>query len=157
MIKTRITLKSESVSCSVLSDCLRPHGPAILFCPWNSPDKNTGVGSYSLLQGIFPTQGSNPGHLHCKQILYHLCAIWVSNSASVYLSRAKKNVIGNNIHTPMFMAALFTIAKIWEHPKWSSMEQRDVVHVYNGNLLSHKKEWNAGICDNMHGPWGYYP
>ena len=34
--------------------------------------KNTGVGSLSLLQGIFPTQGSNPDFLHCKQILYHL-------------------------------------------------------------------------------------
>ena len=40
--------------------------------PWNSPGKNTGVGSHSLLQGIFPTQGSNPGLLHCSQILYHL-------------------------------------------------------------------------------------
>ena len=36
------------------------------------PGKNTGVGSHSLLQGILPTQGSNPGLLHCKQILYHL-------------------------------------------------------------------------------------
>ena len=34
--------------------------------------KNTGVGCHSLLQGIFLTQGSNPGLLHCKQILYHL-------------------------------------------------------------------------------------
>ena len=31
------------------------------LCPWNSPGKNTGVGSHSLLQGIFPTQGSNSG------------------------------------------------------------------------------------------------
>ena len=36
------------------------------------PGKNTGVGSHSLLQGIFPTQGLNPGFLHCRQILYHL-------------------------------------------------------------------------------------
>ena len=43
-----------------------------LLCLWNSPGKNTGVGSYSLLQGIFPTQGLNPSLLHCKQILYHL-------------------------------------------------------------------------------------
>ena len=41
-------------------------------CPWNSPSKNTGVGSHSLLQGIFLTQGSNPGLLHCRQILYCL-------------------------------------------------------------------------------------
>ena len=33
--------------------------------------KNTGVGCHALLQGIFPTQGSNPGFLHCRQILYH--------------------------------------------------------------------------------------
>ena len=39
---------------------------------WNSPGKNTGVGSHSLLQGIFSTQGSNPGLPHCRQILYHL-------------------------------------------------------------------------------------
>ena len=44
---------------------LWPHGP---YSPWNSPGQNTGVGSLSLLQGIFPTQGSNPGLLHCGQI-----------------------------------------------------------------------------------------
>ena len=40
--------------------------------PWNSPGQNTGVGSLSLLQGTFPTQGSNPGLSHCRQILYCL-------------------------------------------------------------------------------------
>ena len=40
--------------------------------PWNSPGQNTGVDSCSLLQGIFPTQGSNPGLLHCRWILYQL-------------------------------------------------------------------------------------
>jgi len=49
---------SESESRSVVSDSLRPHG---LYSPWNSPGQNTGVGSCPLLQGIFPTQGSNPG------------------------------------------------------------------------------------------------
>ena len=53
----------------VVSDSLRPHG---LSSPWNSPDQNTGVGSLSLLQGIFPTQGSNPSIPHCWQILYQL-------------------------------------------------------------------------------------
>ena len=41
-------------------------------CPWNSPGQNTGVGSLFLLQGIFPTQESNPGLLHCRRILYQL-------------------------------------------------------------------------------------
>jgi len=41
-------------------------------CPWNSPGQNTGVGSLSLLQGIFPTQESNRDLLHCRHILYQL-------------------------------------------------------------------------------------
>ena len=40
--------------------------------PWNSPGQNSGVGSLSLLQGIFPTQELNSGRLHCRQILYQL-------------------------------------------------------------------------------------
>ena len=58
-----------SASCSVVSDCLQPHG---LYSPWNYLGQNTGVGSLSPLQGIFPTQGSNPGLPHCRQILYQL-------------------------------------------------------------------------------------
>ena len=52
-----------------MSDSLWPHG---LYSLWNSPGQNTGVGSLSLLQGIFPTQGSNPDLSHCKRILYQL-------------------------------------------------------------------------------------
>ena len=52
-----------------MSDSLQPHGQ---YSPWNSPGQNTGEGSLSLLQRIFPTQGSNPGLLHCGQILYQL-------------------------------------------------------------------------------------
>ena len=62
-------LLSENESHSVVSNSLQPHG---LHSPWNSPDQNTGVGSLSLLQGIFPTQESNWGLLHCGQILYQL-------------------------------------------------------------------------------------
>ena len=43
-----------------------------LYSPWNSPGQNTEVGSLSLLQGIFPTLGSNPGFPHCRWILYQL-------------------------------------------------------------------------------------
>ena len=53
----------ESESHSVVSDFLWPHG---LYSSWNFPGQNTGVDSYSLLQGIFPTQGSNPSLLHCQ-------------------------------------------------------------------------------------------
>jgi len=51
-------------SCPTLCDTM--------VCPWNSIGKNTEVGCYSLLQGIFLTQGSNQGPLHCRQSLYHL-------------------------------------------------------------------------------------
>ena len=60
---------SESESHSIVSDSLQPHG---LYSPWDSPGQITGVGSLSLLQGIFPTQGSNPGLPHCRQNLYQL-------------------------------------------------------------------------------------
>ena len=57
-----------------MSSSLQPNGPkpARLLCPWNSPGQYIGVGSLSLLQGIFPTLGSNPGLPHCRQILYQL-------------------------------------------------------------------------------------
>ena len=44
-----------------MSDSIQPHG---LYSPWNSPGQHSGVGSCSLLQGIFATQGSNPGRPH---------------------------------------------------------------------------------------------
>ena len=62
------------LSRSVVSDSLRPHGrsPPGSSVHGDSPGKNTGVGCRFLLQGIFPTQGSNPGLPHCRWILYPL-------------------------------------------------------------------------------------
>ena len=56
--------------CLTLCDPIDCSPPVYVDCPWDFPGKNIGVGSYSLLQGIFPTQGSNPGLLHCRQIFY---------------------------------------------------------------------------------------
>ena len=64
-----LTIESESESCSVMSDSSRPHE---VHNPWNSPAQNTGVGSLSTLQEIFPTQWLNLGLPHCRQILYWL-------------------------------------------------------------------------------------
>ena len=65
---------SVNVNRSVMSNSFRIHGlqPARLLCPWDSPGKNTGVGSQSLPQGIFLTQGLNAGLLHCRWSLHHL-------------------------------------------------------------------------------------
>ena len=57
------------VKVTQLCPTLLPYG---LYSPWNSPGQNTGVGSLSLFQWIFPTQGSNPGLSHYRQILYQL-------------------------------------------------------------------------------------
>ena len=61
----------------VMSDSLQPYGlqpakPTRLFHPWDFPSKNIEVGCHFLLQGIFPTQESNPGLPHCRRSLYHL-------------------------------------------------------------------------------------
>ena len=58
-----------SESSSVVSNSLRPHG---LYNPWSSAGQNARVGSLSVLQGIFPTLGLNPGLPHFRQILYCL-------------------------------------------------------------------------------------
>ena len=63
-VSTNVKWKWNSLSCVLLF--VTP------YSPWNSPDQNTGVGSLSLLQGIFPTQGSNPGLPHFMEILYQL-------------------------------------------------------------------------------------
>ena len=59
--------------------------------PWNSPGQNTGVGSLSLLQGIFPTQGLNQGLPHCRRILYQLSLLLgrkiMTNLDSIFKSR----------------------------------------------------------------------
>ena len=52
--------------------CVRLWRPHRLYSPWNSSGQNTGVGRLSFLQGFFPTQGLNPGLLHCGRILYQL-------------------------------------------------------------------------------------
>ena len=66
LFETRSPLESES--CSVMSWLF----PTPLYSPWNSPGQSTGVGSCSLLQGIFPIQGLNSGLSHCGHILYQL-------------------------------------------------------------------------------------
>ena len=63
-----MSLKS-SESHSVVSISLQPHG---LYSPWKTPGQNPAVGSHSLFQGIFPTQGLKPGLPHCGQILKYL-------------------------------------------------------------------------------------
>ena len=74
-------------SCPTLWES-KSHGlqPARLLCPWGSPSKNTAVGNHALLQGIFPTQGSNSCLMHCRRIL----DCWASQGACPAPSVAKQ-------------------------------------------------------------------
>ena len=72
--------------------------PARLLCPWDSPGKNTGVGCYALLQGIFPTQGLNPWLLHllhCRQIIY----LWATGGSPLLINYSCLNRI--EMHWPI--------------------------------------------------------
>ena len=118
-LKKKKKLKIES-SWKV-SNYFQPHElyPARLLCLWKSPGKNIALGSHFLLQGIFPTQGLNLSLLHCRQVLY----IWATRKLSydtktpvlsIYL---EKTLIWKDTCTSMFIAALFTLAKIRKLPK----------------------------------------
>ena len=93
---------SESGSCSAVSNSLWPHG---IYSPRNSPGQNTGVGSLYLLQRIFLTQGSNPGLLHCRQILYHL-----SHKGSPRLPQWVAIPFSSGISQPRNWTGVFCIA-----------------------------------------------
>ena len=91
-----VKVNCESVRCSAVSDSFQPHGLSHtrLLCPWDSPDRNTGVGCLFLLQGIVPVQGSEPGSLHCRQIVYHL-----SHQGNGYANKS------NTVHRQIFFSA----------------------------------------------------
>ena len=90
-------------------------------------------------------------------------AMWSSNFTSGYLPKEVKLVkfyqtlIGKDICTPMFIAALFRTPNIWEQPKCPLINEpmKEVWYMYNGISFSHKK-WNLVICDNMDGSRVYY-
>ena len=94
-------------SCQTLSDPMNCSPPGLrLLCPWNSPGKNTGVGSHSILQGIFPTQGSNLGLPHCRQILYHLSH--QGNPKPCGMAKRKKKIVAGEPPSSCELA--------WFHP-----------------------------------------
>ena len=77
----------------------KSHGQRSLvgYSPWDSPGQNTGVGSHWLLQGIFPTQGSNLGLLHCRQILYCL-SHWGSPLQETFLICSEEIISVEGFH-----------------------------------------------------------
>ena len=81
-----VNIESESISSLVMPDSLWPYGP---LRPWNFPDKNIGVGSHFLIQGIFPTLGSNPGLC----IAGRFFSVWATKEAPVNISSININTV----------------------------------------------------------------
>ena len=108
-----------SQSPSVGSDSLQPQG---LYSPGNSPGPNTGVGSLSLLQGIFPSQGSNPGLPHCRQILYQLShkgspsiLEWVAYPFSRRSSQPRNWTGVSSLQADSFLTIFLTVRNCWDN------------------------------------------
>ena len=136
LIRQLLREKSESESCLVMSVSLQPHG---LYSPWNSPGQNTGVGSLSLLQEIFPIQEWNPGLSHCRWILYQLShkgspkiLEWVVYAFSSRYSQPR----GNQTRVSCTAGRFFT--------SWATREAPDILTVILSLLsllLTKKKGW----------------
>ena len=73
----------------------------------------------------------------------------------IYLEKMK-TLIWKDTCTPMFIAALFIIAKTLKQSVNRWMDKEAVVHIYNGILLSHQIEWSVAICSNMNRPRNYH-
>ena len=115
----------------------------------DSPGKNTGVSCRALLHGIFPTQGSNPGLLHCRPILYHLRhqgtprIEWV-DCPFLRGSSQPRNPTGVSCIADGFYSSWATReAQVWGY--------------HNTNLTNWKaKRTKTGKKENVQGPWGNY-
>ena len=110
-------------------DSLWPHG---LDSSWNSSGQNTGVGSLSLLQGIFPTQGLNPGLLHYRQILYQLShkgspriLQWVaylfSSGSSRPRNRTRVSCIAGGWYFIVVLICILLLFNLWFSLGWCMM------------------------------------
>ena len=111
-----------------MSNFLQPHG---LYSPCNSPSQNTGVGNLSLLQGIFPTQGSNPGLPHCRQILYQLS--YQGTCSFSNFERVHCSMSGSNCCFLTCIQVLHKAGKVvWYYHLFKNFPQFVVIHTLKG-------------------------
>ena len=107
----------------------------MLLCPWNSPGQNTRVDNRSLLQGIFPTQGLNPGILHCRRILY--CLSYPGSSENLATQKFYRILV---LQPGIETAPLAVKAQNPNH--WTARE-------FQGNLLLPISNCLPGITDSI--------
>ena len=141
-----------------MSDSVQPHRqpPTRLPYPWDSPGKNTGVGCHFLLQCMKvksesevsqsrptlsdPMDCSLPGSsihgIFQARVLEWGAIVWSSNSISGYLSKGQENTNLERYVFPIFITALFSVAKTWNTRGW--IHKGNVVYAHGGILYSHK-------------------
>ena len=115
---------SESESRSVVSTSLRPHR---LNSPWNSPGQNTGVGSPSLLQGIFPIQGSNPGP-HTAAVFF---TSWATREAQHALESSQNHV--TPLQPPTLGKIVFLETSPWCQKCWGPLHWGTFFSTFSSN------------------------
>ena len=134
------------VSCSVVSGSAIPWTVACqALCPWSSPGKNTGLSCHFLLKGFFLKQGSNPGLLQCRQILYHLIQqespkIWILLYCSVsfcYLS----SVLGNFLYFSEYIL-----------PRWLSCKESACNAADTGSIPRSERSSGGGNGNSLWHP-----
>ena len=137
---------------SVMSDSLWPYG---WHRPWNSPGQNTGVGNLSLLQEIFPTQGSNRGLLHCRQILYQLShkksrriLKWIaypfSSGSSLPRNRTGVSYIAGRFFTNWAMGEAYICTYTQTHTHRDSFLFERWIHISQFSACSDFMTYNCG-------------
>ena len=141
------------VSCLIVSNSANPQMAARqVLCPCDSPGKNTGVGCHVLLQGIFPTQGSNPSLLRGRQILYHLSH---QGSPHFHDSSGKMQMIIRKHHTNPNWGRFYkttggNLQKHSSHERQVQIEdQRDIksedVILSRIGTRNRREKWGVGV------------
>ena len=133
--------RNWNVSCSVVSDSLWPLDCSLpgLFVHKILSDKNTRAGCHSLLQGIFPIQGSNSGFPHCRQILYHLSHLGNQSFSKLPPMIPMRATLHPN--RPMCIFALsLNITGLENMLKFVAVFQRQILsHIIKKNLFTNFK------------------
>ena len=133
---------------------LQYHG---LCSPWNFPGQNTGMGSCSLLQGIFPTQGLNPGLPHCRQILYQLshqgsprileCVAYPFSYGSPWpWNRTKLSCIEGGFFTS---CATREARVVWPMPYEDNCEKSQVSEIHGKTPTGDNLQWGESLAQQF--------